>query len=273
MTAAETTREALRRHWPEYLIEAWGLGLFMVNACAAAALLLYPASPVHRAVPGMLPERVLFGVAMGLTIAFLVYCPWGKRSGAHINPAITLTFLRLGKIAPADALFYVLAQFAGGLAGVALVTLALPRPMRYPKVNYVVTVPGPQGVLAAFLAEAGISFVLMFLVLTVSNLPKLKAWLGVFMGVLVTLYITFESPLSGMGMNPARTFASALPAHTWTAGWIYFLVPPLAMLLAAQIYGWWKPAAACAKMHHADGGRCLFCDYHARKGRTSEGDH
>lgn len=215
-------RKALHAHWPEYLIEAWGLGLFMVNACLAGAILEYPASLAHQSIPNELARRGLFGMAMGLTIVLLVYCPWGKRSGAHINLAITLTFLRLGKIAPADALFYILAQFAGGMVGVVLVALILPRPMMYPKVNYVVTVPGPQGILVALLAEVGISFLLMFVVLTVSNLPQLKVWLGVFMGILVSLYITFEAPLSGMSMNPARTFASALPAHLWTAGWIYF---------------------------------------------------
>ena len=109
--------KALRENWPEYLIEAWGLGLFMVNACLAGAVLEYPVSPVHQAIPNDLARRGLFGLAMGLTIVFLVYCPWGKRSGAHINPAITLTFLRLGKIAPADALFYIMAQFAGGWLG------------------------------------------------------------------------------------------------------------------------------------------------------------
>lgn len=247
-----------QEHWPEYLIEAWGLGLFMVNACLAGAILEYPASAVHQAIPNELARRGLFGLAMGLTIIFLVYCPWGKRSGAHINPAITLTFLRLGKIAPVDALFYIVAQFAGGLAGVVLMVLVLPRPLMYPKVNYVVTVPGPQGVLIACLAEVGISLLLMLTVLTVSNLPRLKDWLGVFMGVLVALYVTFEAPLSGMSMNPARTFASALPAHLWTAAWIYFLVPPLAMLLAAEVYRRCSELKACAKMHHEDGGRCLF---------------
>lgn len=255
-----------QEHWPEYLIEAWGLGLFMVNACLVGIILEYPASPVHQAIPNALARRGLFGLAMGLTIAFLVYCPWGKRSGAHINPAITLTFLHLGKIAPMDALFYVAAQFAGGLIGVVLLALALPRPMMYSKINYEATVPGPGGPLVALGAEAGISFLLMLTVLTVSNLPKLKAWLGVIMGVLVTLYITFESPLSGMGMNPARTFASALPAHLWTAAWVYFLIPPLAMLLAAELYRRWKDAKACAKLHHADGSeRCLFCEYEAHR--------
>lgn len=262
---------ALRRHWPEYLIEGWGLGLFMVNACLAGAVLEYPASPVRQAIPDGTVRRALFGAIMGLTIISIVYSPWGKRSGAHINPAFTLTFLRLGKIAPADAAFYVLAQFAGGLLGVLLAGWLLPIPVRHPKVNYEVTVPGPGGSLVAVGAEAVISFGLMLTVLVVSNLPRLAPRLGLMMGALIALYITFEGPLSGMSMNPARTFASALPAHLWTAGWIYFLVPPPAMLLAAELYRRWAEPKACAKMCHAGGGRCLFCEYQSRKDQNPKG--
>jgi hypothetical protein len=50
--------------------------------------------------------RVLAGIAMGLTAVSIISTPWGQRSGAHMNPALTLTFLSLGKIAPWDALFY-----------------------------------------------------------------------------------------------------------------------------------------------------------------------
>ena len=56
---------------------------------------------------------VLTGIAMGLTAIAIVYSPWGKQSGAHFNPSVTLTFWRLGKVATWDAVFYVAAQFAG----------------------------------------------------------------------------------------------------------------------------------------------------------------
>ena len=66
-------------------------------------------------------RRGLIGVAMGLTAIALIYSPWGKRSGAHMNPSVTLTFWRLGKIKSIDALFYIVFQFLGGWVGVALV--------------------------------------------------------------------------------------------------------------------------------------------------------
>src|ERR1700758_2784552 len=136
VTAAPTS------HWPEYLIEAWALGTFMIAAGVCATLLEYPGSALHRklADPGL--RRALAGAAMGLTAIAIIYSPWGKRSGAHMNPSVTLAFLRLGRIDPADAAFYVAAQFAGGAIGVGIAARFLAPALADPAVNYVVTVPG-----------------------------------------------------------------------------------------------------------------------------------
>ncbi|MEM9163754.1 MAG: aquaporin, partial [Cyanobacteria bacterium P01_F01_bin.4] len=157
--------KSLRQHWPEYLIEAWGLGLFMVAAGVVVTLLEFPQSPVQQGLPDSFVRRAITGVAMGMTAIAIIYSPWGKRSGAHINPAFTLAFFRLGKIAPWDALFYVLAQFLGGLIGVLLVTVLVRQPFQAPPVNYVVTVPGAWGWGVALIAEFILSFSLMMMVL------------------------------------------------------------------------------------------------------------
>ncbi len=112
---------SLRSHWPEYLMEAALLGLFMVSAGLFGTLFEYPRSPVRQAIADPFVRRVLMGLAMGLTAIGLIYSRWGKQSGAHFNPAVTWTFWRLGKVRFWDALFYTLAQFAGGLFGVVLV--------------------------------------------------------------------------------------------------------------------------------------------------------
>jgi aquaporin Z len=253
---------ALKNHWPEYLSEAAGLGAFMVSACAFAALLFHPSSPVVQGIEGETARRALMGAAMGLTSVLLVYSPWGMRSGAHNNPAVTLTFYRLGKVKGADALFYVLAQFAGGVAGVRLAALVFGELLADAKVNYVVTVPGTFGVVAAFAAEVFISFVLMSVVLRASNHKRLARWAGLLAGLLVAVYISVESPVSGMSMNPARTFGSAVSAHVWTALWVYFTAPLAGMLLAAEVFARTGARAACAKLHHHNRKRCIFnCEF------------
>ena len=259
-------RAALREHWPEYLIEAALLGLFMLSACAFGTLLGHPASPVAQALPDPLARRTLMGVSMGLTAAGLIYSSWGRRSGAHFNPATTLTFWWLGKIAPADAALYALGQTAGAIAGVLVGAVLVGPPLGAPDVLYVATLPGAAGPLGAFAAEVAITFVLMSVVLRAANTPRLARFTGLFAGALVATYITLEAPLSGMSMNPARSLASALPARTWPTLWIYVLAPPLGMLLAAELYVRRRGLAAvfCAKLHHDTSHRCIFrCRYAA----------
>jgi aquaporin Z len=241
-------------------MEASGLGAFMVSACVFGALLWYPGSAFSALVADGHGRRALMGVAMGLTFVAIVYSPWGQQSGAHLNPSVTLTFLRLGKVQPWDAVFYVVAQFAGGLMGVLLCQAALGDVLADPAVNYVVTVPGTRGAVVAFAAESIIAFVMMLTVLSVSN-SGLARWTGLFAGALVVAYITFEAPLSGMSLNPARTLGSAVPAMSWTALWVYFTAPLFGMLAAAEAYLALRGARAvrCAKLHHQNRRRCIFC--------------
>ncbi len=255
---------AARQHWPEYLIEAAGLGVFMISAALFATLLQYPGSPVHSRVQSASLRNVIMALGMGLTAVLIIYSPWGRRSGAHINPAITLTFYVLHKISFWDAAFYILAQFLGGLAGVVLMANLLGPWLADPSVNYVVTIPGTTGLLAAFVAEFVMSFALMMAVLITSNSHRFAHFTGVIAGVLVAAYIAIAGLISGMSINPARTVASALPAHVWTGAWIYFVAPPAGMLFAAETYVRSKrfPQVICAKLHHDYIHRCIFrCGY------------
>ena len=262
--------EALKRHWPEYLMEAACLGLFMISAFAFGTILEHPASPVHQAIPNPLLRRFLMGLAMGSTAIGIIYSPWGKQSGGHINPSTTITFFRLGKVAPWDALFYVVFQFVGGLTGALLASVVLSAWVSHPSVHYLVTTPGKTGTGFAFVAEIGITFILMTVILNVSNNMRLHKFTGLCAGALVATYITLEAPISGMSMNPARTFASAVPAHHWAALWVYFTAPLVGMLAAAEVYVRMKgtESVVCAKLHHENHTRCIFCGKPAGKLRS-----
>jgi len=133
-----------------------------------------------------------------------------------------------------------------------------------PHVNYIVTGPGEAGIIAAFAVETALAFGLFTMVLMVGNHPGMNAYTGLFAGVMVALYITFTAPFSGMSINPARSFGSAFIAGQWQNLWLYFLAPPLGMLLAAEVYhrrrG--RDAVGCCKLHHENDKRCIFrCNY------------
>ena len=107
---------------------------------------------------------------------------------------------------------------------------------------------------------------LMTTVLTLRD-SRFARFTGAVAGALVAVHIAVEAPLSGMSMNPARTFASALPSGLWTAVWVYVVAPPLGMLAAAEAVVRLRGAhaVACAKLHHENPLRCIFrCGYHGR---------
>jgi aquaporin Z len=254
-------RDALRRHWRELLIEGALLGLFMISAATFCVLLEHPSSPIRRALPDANLRRALMGIAMGATAVALIYSPWGKRSGAHMNPAVTLTFWRLGKVRGTDAALYAGSQLVGGLLGAGIAAFLLKGSLADPAVHFVVTAPGPRGALVALFAEVFISFVLMSTVLASSTSRRLAPFTGVFCGGLVALFITFEAPLSGMSMNPARSLASAVPAGDFMALWVYFLAPPLGMLLAVEVrrVAGLASSAFCGRLSPHGRARCPFC--------------
>ncbi len=259
---------AFRAHWPEYLMEAAALGLFMISAGVFTTWIdgLHSFLPAAHGWAGV--RRAVIGVAMGGTATGLIYSPWGRRSGAQMNPAITLAFLRLGRIPPWDAAYYVLFQFLGGLAGVGLTAWALGAPFTQPPVHFVVTVPGPAGAGAAFAGEFIIGAVMMGMIAAVSNRVGWARYTGLLAGGLIFLFVTFESPYSGFGMNPARTVASAWPSGTWTAGWIYFIAPTAGMLLAAEaaVRLPRRTPIRCCKLHHRSDRPCIFCGQRVSRG-------
>jgi len=216
------------------------------------------------------PRRALMGLLMAGTSMAIAYSRWGRRAGAHLNPALTVTFLRLGKIAPGEAVAYVAAQFIGGALGVMIAHAVLGQRLADPAVNFVVTRPGIAGVAGAFAAEVFISALLMATVLVVASSMRYRSYAAVAAGSLVALFITFETPLSGMSMNPARTAASAFAAGGWETIWIYFLAPLAGMLMSAELVSRIRTrvagdaralAGGCANLAHPTTGYCHFCAY------------
>lgn len=231
---SEQFRKAVQKNWRLYLCEALGLAIFMISACFFGAMLEGNTS-WHRALPNTFERTVITGVLMGCTALFIFYSPFTSPSGSQINPAVTICFLRLKKISKWDAFFYVIFQIAGGTLAVYSMAFLIGSSMTSTPVNYAVTIPG-MGVIAAFVTEFTIGFIMMAMVLFTSSHQRLKSYTRIFSGCFVCLYVIIAGPISGFGMNPARSLASAIPSQMWTAFWIYALVPIISMLMATEFF-------------------------------------
>lgn len=256
--------DSIKNHYPEYLMEAVELGIFMISAGVFVSLLEYDGFIFKKMIPSQQIRLMIIGIAMGITAVALINSKIGKRSGAHMNPALTLTFYRLGKIKLWDTVFYVLFQFIGGTMGVYFVHLIFGNIFAEPPVNFVITIPMKDSILIPFLAETIMSFLLMAMVLFTTNKVNLAKYTGLMAGIMLAIFISLEAPISGMSINPARSFASAFPSNIWSAFWIYLTAPTVGMLAAAELYilikG--KKNVICAKLNHDNKVRCIFnCGY------------
>ena len=266
---------AFVRHWKLYCFEGAELAIFMLSACLFTLILFHSGYPALKLIPDAFGRRLLMGIAMGLTAVLIIHSPMGKRSGAHFNPAITLTYLRLRKITQWDAVFYVLFQFGGGVLGVGVSALLLGTRLADPGVDYAVTVPGKYGTAAAFAAELFMSALLMAVVLWTSNRPKIAPYTSYCVGGLIVLYVMFFAPVSGFSINPARTVGSAVVAHLWTAIWVYLVAPFTGMLGVAELYvrSYGSDQILCAKLHPDPKYPCPFlCHFplHRHAGGSSD---
>ena len=237
--------QSLRKHWRTYLMELAGLAGFVLTAGLLSIFLEHPDLPVMQSwlKDHPLLRRIPLGIIMGI-YSMTIILLFGKKSGAHINPAATWTFYRLGKISFVDAAFFTVAQFAGAIMAAQFLKYATGNLFSDSAIDFGVTKPKPPyGSMAAFVAEFIISFILMLLILMASSSKRFEKKLAYLSGILIAIYLIVEIPFSGMSLNPARSFAGALAANEWGHLWIYFVAPVLAMLAAGEVFLKWKKKA------------------------------
>jgi len=246
----------------------------MLLGTAAVVMIWHPGSPFESWIPSASLRRLLTGTLFAGGATLVVYSRLGQRSGAHINPAVTLAFWTLGKIATRDALAYAGAQVLGAIAGVAAVALILRE--KAMGTHLAMTVPAADlHWSSAFAAEALITFLLVFLILQCVSRPRIAPYTGYLAGTLVALLVWIEAPYTGTSLNPARSLAPALlmglsgegtmfplaPMHQW----LYLVAPPLGALVAVGLSRRLeRTRPACAKLYHTENYACIFsdCGYH-----------
>jgi aquaporin Z len=163
------------------------------------------------------------GVALtfGLVVLAMIYAV-GDVSGAHLNPAVTLGFLAARRLRAGRVLPYVASQCTGAV--LASLTLRLLFPAH---ATLGVTLPAGAA-LQSFVLEAILTFILMFVVLSVSTGAKEKGiTAGIAVGAVIALEALFAGPISGASMNPARSLAPALVSLRLDYLWVYLTAPVL----------------------------------------------
>lgn len=168
------------------------------------------------------------GVALtfGLVVMAMIYA-LGDRSGAHLNPAVTIAFAVAGRFKFADVPGYIFAQLIGAAAASVALRLLFPD-----HATLGATIPAGT-FLQSFILEFILTFMLMFVILAVSTGPKERGiTAGIAVGGVVCLEAMFAGPISGASMNPARSLAPALISGHTTHLWLYIMAPILGALLA-----------------------------------------
>jgi len=242
----------------DYAAEFAGTFLLLLIGLSAVVVDFAHGSPVARWLPDENLRRLLTGFIFAGGATAIVYSPLGRTSGGHINPAVTLAFLRLRKITGRSAAWYMVAQFAGAFAGAVAVRLLWGSLAS--DVDLGATIPGWGGSAVSLLAEIAMTFLLVTLILRFVDEPKLQRFTPAAAGALVAFLVFVEAPLSGTSLNPARSFGPAVVAPDLSGFWVYLLAPPVGALLAVALYRRSRRTVRCGKLIHSDEYDCRFLD-------------
>jgi aquaporin NIP len=191
--------------------------------CGTGAIVINELSGGILTLPGI---SLVFGLVVASVILVM-----GDQSGAHINPAVTLAFF-INKSLPAkQATSYIINQLAGGVTASFLLQFL------FPSSNPLGSTASSVSTLQLFVWEGTLSFILMLVILGVSQRGKITGIpAAISVGTVIMLETFFALPLTGASMNPARSLAPALITGTWTDLWIYLLAPVAGMTLAVATW-------------------------------------
>ena len=230
--------------------------VFFGTGAAVVTLLIsqdVDASNVGIGILGGLGDWIAIGLAFGLTVMACIYL-FGKISGAHLNPAVTIGLLVSKNISLIDSVYYIVAQIIGACFGSLALFLCLGS-AAVTVGGLGATAPGlGVGYLQAMFAEFIGTFFLVLVVMGVAVDKKAEpGFAGLSIGMTVTTVIVVLGAFTGASINPARTFGPYLMdvllggQNFWAFYPIYLIGPIVGGILAALIYGYIaKGNDACA---------------------------
>ncbi|HIJ19407.1 MAG TPA: hypothetical protein HPP58_00015 [Deltaproteobacteria bacterium] len=237
-------------HWTEYFCELLGTAVLLFAGLTG----IYLVSPLN------LPDVVTYliiGLFFAMGLVAVVYSPLGKRSGGHVNPAVTTAFWLNGLMSGIDTLGYIAAQFAGAVLG-AWIAFTL---FDWQRLSAALALPGVNSsVLLVFFVEFMVVFSMIVAIFSFISSDNSGRFTGIVVGIYIVAATTLFASISGAGLNPARNLGPALLLGRFDYLWIYFAASALAAFAA---YGFFRGATggtqpACSKLCYKTDGPCLF---------------
>jgi len=188
------------------------------------------------------------GVALtfGLVVLAMIYAV-GDVSGAHLNPAVTLGFFAARRLEPRWVGPYIACQCVGAILASVVLRLMFPS-----HTTLGATMPA-GGAMQSFVLEAILTFILMFVILSVSTGPKEKGTMaGIAVGAVIGLEALFAGPISGASMNPARSLAPALVSLHLDYLWVYLTAPVLGAVASVAACRCVQEKGCCCRIAHCE---------------------
>jgi aquaporin Z len=242
---------ALKIPWQTYLSELIGTALLVGIGLSVVIFDFGTGSPVAAILPDAGIRRLITGFLFGATGAAIAYSRVGRVSGAHINPVVTLAFCIKGKFSSRDTIGYILAQFAGAIAGSILLLLW---GWEGRSVNFGGTTPGTgYTIWDALAGEIITTICLMVGLFTFLGHRKLRHYTPLLFPFLYAIMVYLEAPVSGASTNPARSLGPSVVSGVWSGWWIYFIGPLIGMFIGVAIHrfsGLKRFEVEIAKIYH-----------------------
>lgn len=218
-------------HWTEWACELVGTAFQLFLGFTVVAFLEAPNAPGRAAIGSAGWRLVIIGACFGVLAAIVAVSPVGKRSGAHLNPAVTFGFFLRKHTHLADLIGYMVGQLGGALIAAAALRWVWSSWSR--QIGNARTSPGP-GTFGwqAVGIEAGLTMALLLVVFNMVSSPRTARWTpAVVTGVLSGL-IWAGAPYTGASMNPARTVGPDVVSGVYPALWVYLVGPIVGAALA-----------------------------------------
>jgi aquaporin Z len=210
-------------------------------------------SPLAGVLPSEGWRRLITGFLFGTTGALIALSPVGMRSGAHINPVVTLAFRLMGKLDLRTTLGYVVSQLSGAILG-ALPLVAWGSMGR--SVAFGATLPGEgRAIGAVLLGEVMTTFAMVVGLCVFLGFRRIRPFTPALFPFLYAAMVWAESPISGTSTNPARSLGPAIVSGRWDGWWIYWVGPLIGSVAACLACSFLAKRITVAKLYHFDSDR------------------